>query len=142
MLTTSDNRIDPEEGAAVEQTGALLQSLGHTVGATGSSSSRRMCPTPPRRPPLSRMRHATPAGSTSSSIPPGGPVPGTVPTLTADAWMVAFSLLVHPVFRLVRAAHPWLARDGGAVLLVSSVAGLRGCPNSVAYQTVRRRRRA
>jgi amidase len=32
MLTTSDKWIDPEVVAAVEQTGALLQSLGHTVG--------------------------------------------------------------------------------------------------------------
>ena len=67
----------------------------------------------------------------------GGPVPGTVLTLTTDTWMDAFALHVHPVFHLFRAAHPWLAKEGGAVLLVSSVAGLRGCPNSVAYQTVK-----
>ena len=67
----------------------------------------------------------------------GGPAPGTVLTLTTDAWMDAFSLHVHPVFHLFRAAHPGLAKEGGAVLLVSSVAGLRGCPNSVAYQTVK-----
>ena len=67
----------------------------------------------------------------------GGPVPGTALTLTTDAWMDAFALHVHPVFHLFRAAHPFLAREGGAVLLVSSVAALRGCPNSVAYQTVK-----
>jgi amidase len=32
MLVTSDQWIDPEVVAAVEQTGALLQSMGHTVG--------------------------------------------------------------------------------------------------------------
>lgn len=67
----------------------------------------------------------------------GGPAPGSVLSLTADAWMQAFALHVHPVFHLFRAAHPYLSRQGGAVLLVSSVAGLRGCPNSVAYQTVK-----
>ncbi len=67
----------------------------------------------------------------------GGPVPGSVMDLTTDAWMDAFALHVHPVFHLFRAAQPWLAKEGGAVLLVSSVAGLRGCPNSVAYQTVK-----
>ena len=67
----------------------------------------------------------------------GGPAPGTALTLTTDAWMDAFALHVHPVFHLFRAAHPFLAREGGAVLLMSSVAALRGCPNSVAYQTVK-----
>ncbi|WP_442580466.1 SDR family NAD(P)-dependent oxidoreductase [Mesorhizobium sp. ASY16-5R] len=67
----------------------------------------------------------------------GGPVPGTVVALSPEAWMQAFAIHVHPVFHLFRAAHPHLAREGGAVLLVSSVAGLRGCPGTVAYQTVK-----
>lgn len=67
----------------------------------------------------------------------GGPAPGSVLSLSADSWMQAFAVHVHPVFHLFRAAHPYLSRQGGAVLLISSVAGLRGCPNSVAYQTVK-----
>ena len=67
----------------------------------------------------------------------GGPAPGTIMDLTTDAWMEAFAVHVHPVFHMFRAAQPHLARQGGAVLLVSSVAGLRGCPGSVAYQTVK-----
>lgn len=67
----------------------------------------------------------------------GGPAPGTITNLAAEAWMQAFAIHVHPVFHLFRKAHPLLARDGGAVLLISSVAGLRGCPGSVAYQTVK-----
>lgn len=67
----------------------------------------------------------------------GGPAPGKVPDLTTDAWMNAFAIHVHPVFHLFRAAHPFLKREGGAVLLVSSVAGLRGCPGTPAYQTVK-----
>lgn len=67
----------------------------------------------------------------------GGPVPGKVVDVAAQTWMDAFALHVHPVFHLFRAAHPHLQREGGAVLLVSSVAGLRGCPSSAAYQTVK-----
>lgn len=67
----------------------------------------------------------------------GGPVPGQVMDLSTDTWMNAFALHVHPVFHLFRAAHPFLKREGGAVLLISSVAGLRGCPGTVAYQTVK-----
>lgn len=67
----------------------------------------------------------------------GGPAPGKIVDLTPEAWTGAFAIHVHPVFHLFRAAHPYLARRGGAVVLVSSVAGLRGCPGTVAYQTVK-----
>jgi len=67
----------------------------------------------------------------------GGPAPGKVLDISPEAWMQAFAIHVHPVYHLFRAAHPHLAREGGAVLLVSSVAGLRGCPGTVAYQTVK-----
>jgi NAD(P)-dependent dehydrogenase (short-subunit alcohol dehydrogenase family) len=67
----------------------------------------------------------------------GGPAPGKIIDVTPEAWADAFAVHVHPVFHLFRAAHPWLAKEGGAVVLVSSVAGLRGCPGTVAYQTVK-----
>lgn len=67
----------------------------------------------------------------------GGPAPGKILDLSEDDWMNAFRIHVHPVFHLFKAAHPHLAKAGGAVLLVSSVSGLRGCPGSVAYQTVK-----
>lgn len=67
----------------------------------------------------------------------GGPAPGTVLDLEDSDWRAAFDIHVHPVFTLFRAAHPYLAREGGAVILISSVAGIRGCPGTVAYQTVK-----
>lgn len=67
----------------------------------------------------------------------GGPAPGTALGISPENWMQAFAIHVHPVYHLFRAAHPYLAREGGSVLLVSSVAGLRGCPGTVAYQTVK-----
>ena len=67
----------------------------------------------------------------------GGPEPGTILDLSEDGWMKAFAIHVHAVFHLFRAAHPYLAKKGGAVLLLSSVAGIRGCPGTIAYQTVK-----
>ncbi len=67
----------------------------------------------------------------------GGACPGTVLDVDAEKWMHAFAVHVHAVFHLFRAAHPHLANRGGAVLLISSAAGLRGCPGTVAYQTVK-----
>tara|TARA_R110002049_G_scaffold14311_1_gene60631 strand:- start:155 stop:901 length:747 start_codon:yes stop_codon:yes gene_type:complete len=67
----------------------------------------------------------------------GGPAPGNALDLSTESWMQAFAIHVHAVFHLFRQAHPFLAKQGGAVLLVSSVAGLRGCPGTVAYQTVK-----
>ena len=67
----------------------------------------------------------------------GGPVPGTITELEPQAWLDAFAVHVHPVFHLFRAAHQYLRKEGGAVLLVSSVAGLRGCPGTIGYQTVK-----
>ncbi|MCB1486614.1 MAG: SDR family oxidoreductase [Bauldia sp.] len=67
----------------------------------------------------------------------GGPAPGTMLAIEPETWMSAFDVHVHPVFHMFRAAHPYLARKGGAVLLISSVAGIRGCPGTVAYQTVK-----
>ncbi len=67
----------------------------------------------------------------------GGGVPGTALTVSLDAWNDAFRVHVHAPFHLFRAAHPALAKQGGSVLLVSSVAALRGIPNATAYGTVK-----
>ena len=67
----------------------------------------------------------------------GGPNPGRVTEISFDQWMEAFRVHVHAVFHLFRAAHPALAVRGGAMLMIGSVAGKRGCPATVAYQTVK-----
>jgi NAD(P)-dependent dehydrogenase (short-subunit alcohol dehydrogenase family) len=67
----------------------------------------------------------------------GGNVPGKIEDLTPETWMKAFDVHVHSAFHLFRACLPLLRVQGGSVMLLSSVAGLRGCPNSVAYQTVK-----
>jgi NAD(P)-dependent dehydrogenase (short-subunit alcohol dehydrogenase family) len=67
----------------------------------------------------------------------GGPAPGTILQQSPDDWMQAFAEHVHSTFHLFRAAHPLLAKAGGSVTLLSSAAGLRGCPGTVAYQVVK-----
>jgi NAD(P)-dependent dehydrogenase (short-subunit alcohol dehydrogenase family) len=67
----------------------------------------------------------------------GGPNPGKVTDLSFDQWIEAFKVHVHAVFHLFRAAHPALAVRGGGFLMIGSVAGKRGCPNTIAYQTAK-----
>ena len=67
----------------------------------------------------------------------GGPNPGKITDITFDQWNDAFRIHVHAVFHLFRAAQPALSVRGGAFLMVGSVAGKRGCPSTVAYQTVK-----
>jgi NAD(P)-dependent dehydrogenase (short-subunit alcohol dehydrogenase family) len=67
----------------------------------------------------------------------GGAHPGKITDLSAADWETAFQVHVHAVFHLFRAAHALLAKNGGSVLLIGSVAGIRGCPGTVAYQTVK-----
>jgi len=67
----------------------------------------------------------------------GGPVPGKILQLDEASWRGAFDVHVHPIFSLFRTAHRHLSKEGGVVILVSSVAGIRGCPGTIAYQTVK-----
>ena len=67
----------------------------------------------------------------------GGAHPGKILELTALAWEDAFRIHVHAVFHLFRAGHVALAERGGAMLMIGSAAGIRGCPGTIAYQTVK-----
>lgn len=68
----------------------------------------------------------------------GGPVPGSFDDLTDETWVSAFDVHVHAVFRLCKAAVPIMKqRQGGAIILISSAAGLRGCKGALAYGVVK-----
>lgn len=67
----------------------------------------------------------------------GGPAPGAAVDMPAESWTDAFDVHVHSAFHLFRAAHPALALQRGAMVLLSSAAGLRGCPGNTAYQVVK-----
>ena len=52
--------------------------------------------------------------------------------------MKAFAVHVHAIFHLVRSAAPHMARQGGgAIILLGSAAGLRGCLGALAYGVVK-----
>ncbi len=68
----------------------------------------------------------------------GGPVNGGLLDLTPEAWHSAFDLHVHAIFHLCRAAIPSMQqKKRGAIILISSAAGIRGIKTNVAYQAVK-----
>lgn len=68
----------------------------------------------------------------------GGPAPGTVEVVTPDDWRKAFDVHVHALYELTRHSLPHLRKNGeGAIVVVSSVAGIRGCPGAAVYGTVK-----
>ncbi len=68
----------------------------------------------------------------------GGLIPGGLLEVTPEAWLEGFNVHVHAVFHLCRAAVPIMQqKKSGAIVLVSSVAGLRGIPMAITYQVVK-----
>ena len=68
----------------------------------------------------------------------GGPVNGGLFELSEEEWHDAFAVHLHSIFHLCRAALPAMrAKREGAVILISSAAGIRGIKTNVAYQTVK-----
>jgi len=63
---------------------------------------------------------------------------GTIFDVEPEDWMKAFDVHVHAVYHLCRAAVPVMkTRKEGAIILISSGAGMRGCPGTICYQTVK-----
>jgi NAD(P)-dependent dehydrogenase (short-subunit alcohol dehydrogenase family) len=68
----------------------------------------------------------------------GGPSWGTIDKCSPEQWHATFDVHVHAAYYLSRRALPLLRQGGeGAIVLVSSVAGIRGCPGAIAYGTVK-----
>jgi len=68
----------------------------------------------------------------------GGPAGGSLQDVSPEVWHHAFDVHVHAIFYLCRAATPHIKKQGeGAIVLVSSAAGLRGCLNALAYGVVK-----
>ncbi len=68
----------------------------------------------------------------------GGAAPGSLLNVTPEQWHRAFDVHLHSIFYLTRAAVPVMkARGGGAIVLISSVAGLRGVNGAIAYSVVK-----
>jgi NAD(P)-dependent dehydrogenase (short-subunit alcohol dehydrogenase family) len=68
----------------------------------------------------------------------GALAPGKLMEVDPQVWHNAFNVHVHAVFYLVRAVVPMMRPKGeGAIVLMSSVAGIRGIPMHAPYQAVK-----
>jgi len=68
----------------------------------------------------------------------GGPVNGGLFDLTPEQWQSAFDVHVNAIFHLCRAAIPVMReKKEGAIILISSTAGIRGIVTNVAYQVAK-----
>src|SRR5262245_20764554 len=68
----------------------------------------------------------------------GGPSPGRIEEITAEQWRQTMDLHVNANFYLAKAALPHLKKHKeGAIVTVSSTAGIRGVPGALAYATAK-----
>ena len=68
----------------------------------------------------------------------GGPVNGGLFDLTPEQWHAAFDVHVHAIFHLCRAVIPGMRKKKeGAIVLISSTAGIRGIVTNIAYQVAK-----
>jgi NAD(P)-dependent dehydrogenase (short-subunit alcohol dehydrogenase family) len=68
----------------------------------------------------------------------GGAVAGGLLTVDPEAWHTAFDVHVHALFYLSRAVVPAMKqRREGAIVMISSVAGLRSLTFNLPYQVVK-----
>lgn len=68
----------------------------------------------------------------------GGPSWGTIEKCEPEQWHATMDIHVNAMYYLCRAALPLMrANREGAIILVSSVAGIRGVPNAISYATAK-----
>ena len=68
----------------------------------------------------------------------GAAAPGGLLNGAREIWYNAFDVHVHAAFHLCRAAVPYMkSQKQGAIILISSAAGLRGVKNALAYAVVK-----
>jgi len=68
----------------------------------------------------------------------GAAAPGSLILGEKETWYHAFDVHIHAAYHLCKAAAPHMrARKEGAIILISSAAGLRGIKNAIAYAAVK-----
>ncbi|TAM93333.1 MAG: SDR family oxidoreductase [Chitinophagaceae bacterium] len=68
----------------------------------------------------------------------GSAAPGGLLSGAREVWYSAFDIHVHAIFHLCLAIAPFMQIQGeGAIILISSAAGLRGVKNALAYAVVK-----
>ena len=84
---------------------------------------------------IAQLPRRVPCGKSRCSVhAAGAAVPGGFFDVTEESWSRAFDVHVHAVLHLARSAVPHMIKQGeGAILLIGSAAGLRGCLGAIAY---------
>ena len=68
----------------------------------------------------------------------GSAAPGGLLTGAKEVWYKAFDIHIHAAFHLCMAAVPYMKKKKeGAIIFISSAAGVRGVKNALAYATVK-----
>ena len=68
----------------------------------------------------------------------GSAAPGGLLTGAKEVWYKAFDIHIHAAFHLCMAAVPFMkSKKEGAIIFISSAAGVRGVKNALAYATVK-----
>ncbi len=68
----------------------------------------------------------------------GAQVPEGLMEVTLKDWYEAFDVDIHAILHLCRATMPNMKKRGeGAIVLISSAAGLRGCLGAIGYDVVK-----
>jgi hypothetical protein len=68
----------------------------------------------------------------------GGPVPGSILDIDLAVWHDGMAVHLHAAFYLCRAVLPAMReRREGSIILISSAAGVRGCPGNFTYQVIK-----
>jgi NAD(P)-dependent dehydrogenase (short-subunit alcohol dehydrogenase family) len=68
----------------------------------------------------------------------GGPSLGRIDECSPEQWKDTFDVHVHAAYFLCRRALPTMRKAGeGAIVFISSVAGIRGVPTHIAYGVVK-----
>lgn len=68
----------------------------------------------------------------------GGPSHGKIEDVTTEQWLYTMDLHINANFYLCKAALPYMKKAGeGAIITVSSTAGIRGVPGAIAYATAK-----
>ena len=68
----------------------------------------------------------------------GGGIPGGILDVTPEEWYEAFEVHVHAAFHLIRTALPYMKeKKEGAIVLMSSVAGIQAGPGAITYGVVK-----
>lgn len=68
----------------------------------------------------------------------GGGIPGGILEVSPESWHSAFDVHVHAAYYLIRTALPHIKKNGeGAIVMMSSVAGIQAGPGSITYGVVK-----